>query len=153
MRLFKHLTILTIAFVLAVLTSHAAAPILQYGVLPWNTANTAIDTAALSVGQVTGSAILVGTPTAGATYTTPTATALCAQFPFLGNRANNRWSYDWYVKNTSLGANTITLAGGTGVTLVGTGTAAQNTTRHFRIIFTSCTTPAVQLLSLDTAAF
>ena len=152
-RVFRHVLFLVAAFILAVSVSHGAAPILQYGVIPFNTANVAADTASLSVGQLTGSAILVGTPTAGATYTTPTATALCAQFPFLGNGANNRWSYDWFVKNTSAGANTITLAGGTGVTLVGTGTAAQNTIRHFKIVFTSCTTPAVQLVSLDTAAF
>lgn len=153
MRFFKHIAILTLSIFLAVLVSHAAAPILQYGVLPWNTANTAIDTATITVGQMTSSAILVGTPTAGASYTTPSATALCAQFPFLGNGANNRWSYDWYVKNTSLGSNTITMLAGSGVTVVGTATAAQNTVRHFRVVFTSCTTPAVQLLSLETASF
>lgn len=127
-------------------------PLGPYGNIPVNTANTAIDTATLSVGQMAG--VLTGTPTAAATYTTPSATALCALFPFVASGNAQNWNYDWLVKNTSLGANAITLAGGSGVTLVGTGTAAQNAARHFKVVFNTCTgTPAVQLISLETSAF
>lgn len=128
-------------------------PLGPYGNIPVNlTDNVAVGTIALVAGQMTG--ILTGTPVAGATYTTPTATVLCSMFPFVGSSNNINWSYDWIVKNTSAGANTITLAGGSGVTLVGTGTAAQNFVRHFKINFRSCgVTPAVQLISLETTAF
>jgi len=131
---------------------HAQQPIGPYGNLPFTLNNTAADTAALVPAQMVG--LLTGTPTAGATYTTPSATALCALFPFVGASNANSFTWDWYVKNTSAGANTITAAGGTGVTLRGTGTAAQNNLRHFKIELTTCTgTPAANLYSLETAAF
>jgi hypothetical protein len=131
---------------------HAQQPIGAYGNLPFTLNNTAADTAAMVPSQMVG--LLTGTPTAGATYTTPTATALCALFPFVGASNSNSFVWDWYVKNTSGGANTITAAGGTGVTLRGTGTAAQNAVRHFKIELTTCTgTPAANLYSLETTAF
>jgi tetrahydromethanopterin S-methyltransferase subunit D len=142
-----------LAFSLTSLLVAQTVPLLPYGVIPVNlTDSTAIDTGTLSVGQMYG--ILTGTPTGAATYTTPTATAMCAMFPFLNTSSSQGWNYDWYVKNTSLGANTITLAGGTGVTLRGTGTATQNNVRHFKVVFKSCgTTPTVDLVSLELGAF
>ena len=97
--------------------------------------------------------LLSVTPTGTTTQTTPTATALCTLFPFLAAQNANNFSYDWYVKDVS-GGFVITLAGGSGVTLVGTGTIASAALRHFKVVFTSCgATPAVQLISLETTAF
>jgi hypothetical protein len=124
-------------------------------------ANTAlINTATVPAYSMVG--LVTGTPTAGATYTTDTAVNLCALFPFVGSQTAgaSQYAWDWYIKNTAGGAFTITAAGGTGVTLSGTGTAAQNNMRHFKVVLTSCppfnlTTPtaAATLFSLETAAF
>jgi hypothetical protein len=118
-----------------------------------------------SVGGTTGAftvpafnmvGITSGALTAAATYTTDTATNLCALFPFVQTltpgSANYAW--DWYVRQTG-GAFTITVAGGTGVTLVGTGTVAQAAVRHFKIQLTNCTAGAASanLYSLETATF
>lgn len=128
-------------------------PIGPYGWLAWLTTNTATNTATISAQNMVG--VLTGTPTAGATYTTDTATNLCALFPFVANQNVNNFGWDWTIKNTSAGANTITVAGGTGVTLIGTGTAAQNNLRHFKVVLTNCTagSQAANLFSLETAAF
>lgn len=151
-------SVLTAVFMLVLLFSMSTlaiaqpAPLGPMGNLPFSQLNVATDTASLVPSQMVG--LLVGTPTAGATYTTPTATQLCALFPFVG--ASNATSFSWLfvVKNTSAGANTITLAGGTGVTLSGTGTAAQNTVRLFMIEVRGCGgTPAALLYSLNTGSF
>lgn len=133
-------------------------PSLRYGILPINLVDNVVagssGTGTLSVANMT-SQILTATPTSMAiTYTTPTATALCAAFPWIGAKGGINWSYDWWVKDTAGSALTVTLAGGSGVTLVGTGTAVQNNLRHFKVQFRSCgATPAVNLISLDTSAF
>lgn len=132
----------------------APAQLLSNGQLPVNLAgNVAVGTQTLGLAAF-ATQILTGTPTGAASYTTPTATALCTLFPFLAQNGTFDWSYDWYVVNTSGGSNTITMVVGSGVTLVGTGTAAQNFTRHFKVNFVTCQgTPAVQLVSLETSAF
>jgi len=125
-----------------------------YGQIPILTGNTATDTTTLSPFQMTG--LLTGTPTAGANYTTPTATALCALFPFVQTQAASNFWWDLYIKNTAGGAFTITPVAGSGVTLVGTGTAAQNQVRHFKVVLNECrvgSTTAAQLISLETSAF
>lgn len=136
-------------------TQHAqSAPMGPYGWIPWVTGNTATDTATLSAFQNLG--ILIGTPTAAAAYTTTTATNLCALFPFMQSGANSNYGWDWYVKNTSAGANTITVQAGSGVTVSGTATAAQNAVRHFKVVLTECrpgATAAATIFSLETTAF
>lgn len=112
-----------------------------YGVL--FRSNTATDTATLTTTQM-APGILVGTPTGAATYTTPTATNLCSAFYNVGIVApgtNSNYGYDLWIRNTSGGANTITIAGGTGVTLAtgNTNTIAQNHTRLFKVVATNCT--------------
>jgi hypothetical protein len=126
-------------------------PLGPYGNLGFT--NTAfVNTATIPAFAMVG--IVTGTPTAGATYTTDTATNLCALFPFVATQNAQQFSWDWYIKNTAGGAFTITAAGGTNVTLSGSGTAAQNNMRHFKIILTGCTgTPTVFMYSLETAAF
>lgn len=122
------------------------------GLVPFRSANTAADTASLVPGQM--SSILTGTPTAAANYTTPTATQLCQLFPFVGSAsANLHW--DWWIKNTSAGAFAITVVGGTGVTVTGTATVAQNFIKHFMIVLDNCTAgnQAAHVFSLGTSAF
>lgn len=118
--------------------------------------STAADTATLTPLQMYG--ILTGTPTAAANYTTPTATAMCNAIATLNkSTANTAASFklDLWIKNTSAGANTITLVAGTGFTLTGTKTAAQNTVRHFIFWPTSCASgsQAWSGASLETASF
>ena len=96
--------IAVLAFALAMVPLPAqaqTAPIGPYGTLPWVAANTAIDTATLVPSKMYG--ILIGTPTAAASYTTPTATLLCGLFPFVGQSGSN-FNWDLVIKNTSAGA-------------------------------------------------
>lgn len=147
------LFLLTMFFAMSVpARAQQAAPIGPLGVLQFTQNNTAADTIALLPSQMVG--LLVGTPTAGATYTTPTATQLCQLFPFVASSNASFFNWLFVVKNTSGGANTITMAGGTGVTLRGTGTIAQNAVRIFYVEITGCSgTPAANLYSLMTGAF
>jgi|SRR5579872_5131410 len=127
----------------------AQGPVLpaQAGLLQIGNLATATATATLTLNQIVGT--LVGTPGAAATYTTPTATAICAALgPY------NTPGFGWYWDITQ-GATTftITVAGGTGVTLLGTGTAASANTRQFKFEVDNCSNaPALELYSLNTSA-
>jgi hypothetical protein len=74
------------------------------------------------------------------TVTTPTAVAIVAAIanPTIGE------TYKLRIVNTSSGAFAWTQAAGTGVTLTGTQTIAQNTWRDFLVTLTSLTAVAVQ---------
>lgn len=114
-----------------------------------NSVQTATDTATITTVQVLG-ALLNGTPTAAASYTTPTATLLIAGMPTC---VVNSTIYNWAIRNTSGGANTITVLAGAGVTLAGTMTVAQNAQRQFLVSPTNCTTPAVTIYAMSSNAF
>ena len=92
--------------------------------------------------------LLLSTPTAARTFTTPTATAILADVltPKVGA------GFDLTIRNTSAGAFAVTLAGGTGVTVVGTATTAQNIVSQFRGVITAVDTPAVSLYRVGTGA-
>jgi len=78
-------------------------------------AATAADTATLTVAQLL-SGLIVGTPTAAATYTLPTGTAFEAEFASIANDQ----SWDFSIINVATGATfIITVAAGTGWTLSG----------------------------------
>lgn len=62
-------------------------------------------------------------------------------------------AFIWYVRNTSGAAFTLTIAGGTGVTIVGTATVAQSNVRAFLGIVTDPKTFAISLYSLGAQAF
>lgn len=117
------------------------------------------NTTATNTATITGQSLqglLTGTPTAAANYTTDTATNVCAAIgSVLGTPAPPGTSWDWYIKNTSGGANTITVVAGSGVTLSGTGTVVQNNVRQFRWQVVNCTAgaQALNLFSLNTSAF
>lgn len=92
------------------------------------------DTATVTIAQLL-TKVLDGTPTAAATYTLPTAANLVAGI--INARVGD--SFYFVVNNKSGGANTITVAGGTGGTSDGTLTVAQNVIRQFLIIVTNVT--------------
>jgi hypothetical protein len=83
---------------------------------------------------------------------TPTAAALVAALP--DGRTVGR-SFRLHVRNTSSGAYTITLTAGTGITLSGTMTIAQNNGKDFRVYVTNGASgsEAVTIYSLGTVVF
>lgn len=88
------------------------------------------------------------TGTTPATLTTDTAVAIVAAIPnaFVGQ------TYDLEIRNSSGSANTATIAGGTGVTMHGTLTIAQNVTRYFKVVLTSLTAVDIYSMGISAAA-
>ena len=84
-------------------------------------------TATLTAAQSYNS-IVRGVPTAAATYTTATAAAVVAA---IGGDCAIGTSFRVVVINASAGANTITVAGGSGVTVTGVATVVQNASKEF----------------------
>ena len=93
--------------------------------------------------------IIRGVPTAAATYTTATASAILAA---LGDDTVIGTTFQVVVINASAGAFTITLAGGTNVTVSGVATVAQNASKVFLGRVTSTTTPAITFYGLGSVA-
>lgn len=81
---------------------------------------------------------------AGRTDVTPTAALLYTELgdPEVGS------TFEVVIRNTADAAETITMSGGTGVTISGTATIAQNNTKVFLGVFTSAS--AVTLYSVGT---
>lgn len=98
--------------------------------------------ATIPSGYLTGalSVFLINTAAAPTTQTTQTATQLYADIlaAFGVSALPPNFSYDLMISNS--GAGTYTLAGGTGVTLVGLGTVANNANRQFNVKVTSNST-------------
>lgn len=105
-------------------------------------------TAALMVGGA-GTVVLnmTGTLGAGANLTTDTAANIIAALnnPVIG------LSYTLRIINSSSAAFSWTVVAGSGVTLTGTATIAQNTWREYQVILTSLT--AVTLQNIGTGTF
>lgn len=108
----------------------------------------------LTAANLTGSSndvslALTGTLAAGANATTDTAANIVAAMasPAVGA------SYKLRVINESSGAFTWTVVGGTGVTVTGTATIAQNTWREFVVTVTAIGTPAVTLQNVGTGTY
>src|SRR5690606_28432207 len=72
---------------------------------------------------------------------TPTAAQIVAAIPDVAVGS----SFEFLIVNTADAAETITVTAGTGVTLVGTMTIAQNASRRFTAIVTAVDTPAVSI--------
>jgi len=110
-----------------------------------------IGTVTLTPEQLLGILIL-GVPTAAANYTLPTATLLLASIgsyctPFIDQ------SFEFTILNSSAGAFAITLVAGTGATIVGTVTVAQNNSKRFRVVITNVINPAYTVYSEGTVVF
>lgn len=84
------------------------------------------------------------TGTTPATLTTRTAAEMFNDIP----GAVAGMTYLLMIRNSSSGANTATIAAGTGVTLTGTMTIAQNVTRLFIVTITSSTAVTIQSMGI-----
>ena len=95
--------------------------------------------------------IIRGVPTAAATYTTATAAAITAA---IGGDCKVGTTFMVVVLNASAGANTITMAGGSGVTVSGVATVAQNACKTFLGYVTNVTagSEAITLYGLGSVA-
>ena len=92
-----------------------------------------------------------GVPAAAATYTTATAAAITAA---IGGDCKVGTTFMVVVLNASAGANTITMAGGTNVTISGVATVAQNASKIFLGYVTNVTagSEAITLYGLGSVA-
>jgi len=88
------------------------------------------------------------TGTTPATLTTDTAANIIAAIshPQIG------FTYDLEIRNSSGSANTATIGAGSGVTLHGTMTIAQNTTRSFKVVLTTLTAIDIYSMGISAAA-
>lgn len=99
------------------------------------TIETAVDdTATVTAAQLLKK-IIDAVPTGAATFTLPTAALLVAAMP--GVKVGD--TFEFIITNNSAGANTITVAAGTGGTADGTVTVAQNVVRKFVVHITNVT--------------
>lgn len=110
----------------------------------------ALQSATMTVAQVAGSATTVfeNTGTTPANLATPTAAAIIAAVP--GWQIGQ--SYELRIRNSSGSANTATITAGTGVTLTGTMTIAQNVTRNFIVTYTAAGAVTLQSIGVSAAA-
>ena len=95
--------------------------------------------------------IIRGVPTAAATYTSATAAAIVAA---IGGDCAIGTTFMVVVINASAGANTITIAGGTGVTVSGVATIVQNASKEFlgRVTAVAAGSEAITLYGLGSTA-
>jgi hypothetical protein len=138
--------------------SDRGAPLLNYTVDTPNVGMNSISVDATTTGITLDQARLINgvlshAPTGAVNDVTDTAANIVAALPGCYGSSVGGTSFTFILRNTSAGANTITVTPGTGVTLTGTMTVAQNFYRSFSGIVTNCTTPAVTLFSLGTGAF
>lgn len=99
-----------------------------------------------SAAQLLGGMILRDPNGAGRSDVTPTATQILAE---MENCAIGT-GFEFTIRNTADAAETITVTAGTGVTLSGTMTIAQNNSKRFLAVVTAIGTPAVTVYSLGT---
>lgn len=113
----------------------------------WSTGTT---TTTFAAGQLTGGGNVVYTSTA----TTPGSIATRTATQMFNDTANAQvgQTYVLTVINLSGSANTMTITGGSGVTLTGTATVAQNIARVYQVTFTSPTALVMQEMYSFTAA-
>ncbi len=95
--------------------------------------------------------IIRGVPTAAATYTTATAADIVAA---IGGDCAVGTTFMLVVLNASAGANTITIAGGTDVTVSGVATVVQNASKVFlgRVTNVTAGSEAITLYGLGSTA-
>lgn len=99
----------------------------------------------LTAAQLVESNLLLCDPNgAGRTYTTPTATLILAAI----RGAVVGTSFTFRIVNTADAAEAITVAAGTGVTLVGNMVVGQNQSKEFLVRITGVSTPAVSIYGL-----
>lgn len=111
----------------------------------------ALESAAIPAANLVGadSVIYDNTGTTPGNLQFPTAAALVAALPAALRVAG--YSYNLGIRNSSGSANTATITTNTGITLTGTMTIAQSTTRNFVVTLTSTSAVTVQSVGLSAA--
>lgn len=101
---------------------------------------------AFAAGQLTGAqfTVFINSNASPGTCTTRTATQMFGDF------TNATATTSYLLRLVQTGAGTMTLGAGTGVTLTGTMTIAQNTWRDFIVSFTSATTLTITSIGTGT---
>jgi len=111
-----------------------------------------IDTAGaatLTAAQILGGLILRDPNGASRSDVVPTATLLINAI----HDCKVGDSFEFIIKNTADADETITLTSGTGATMVGTMTIAQNNVKRFRAVITGVSSPAYTVYSLGTSVY
>lgn len=105
--------------------------------------------ATLTASEVVSGLAIVDPTSASFTLTLPTAALIVAAIP---NATVNTCFY-YRLRSITGGANTVTLAAGTGVTLAtgNTNTVSGGSTRTFMLVLTNVATPAITAYSLGTS--
>jgi len=105
--------------------------------------------------QLLGGLILRNTNGGNRSDVSPTAAQLVAALSSMGRKPVVGNSFIFTIRNTAGAAETITLTAGTGVTLSGTMTIAQNNSKDFEVVFTDVRdgNAAVTIYSLGTSTF
>jgi hypothetical protein len=121
------------------------------GLLPGNMGLAAPTATATLTAANSYNTIIRGVPTAAATYTTATAAAIVAA---IGGDCAVGTTFKVVVLNASVGANAITIAGGTDVTVSGVATVAQNASKVFlgRVTNVTAGSEAITLYGLGSTA-
>lgn len=119
----------------------------------YNTSTATTATTLNAATQLTGGAkdvvlAMTGTLAAGATATTDTAVNIIAAIPQAQRYVG--FTYILRIVNESSGAFSWTIAGGTGVTITGTATIAQNTWREYLVKIATTTTVTFQNVGTGT---
>ncbi len=123
--------------------ANAALPAAKY-------TTAALQSTIMTNAQVAGAAVVAfeNTGTTPANLQFPLATDIIAAIP----NAQVGMAYELMIRNSSGSANTATITTNTGVTLTGTMTIAQNTTRFFLVTVTGATTITVNSMGISAAA-
>lgn len=121
------------------------------GLLPGQMALAELTGAATLTAVQSYNSIVRGVPTGAATYTTATAAAIIAA---IGGDCAIGTTFMVVVLNASAGANTITIQGGSGVTVSGVATVAQNASKIFlgRVTAVAAGSEAITLYGLGSTA-
>lgn len=129
-----------------------AGVLLEFGTTATITTASAVT---LTAAQLAGGLILRDPNGAGRSDTTPTAALLVAYFSNGGLRPIIGQRFEFIIKNTADAAETITILAGTGCTLSGTMTIAQNNLKRFLVEFTGVNAgaEAYTLYSQGSSAF
>lgn len=121
-------------------TPERQSPVFSGLVQPFYTVTTLTTAAAVTYtsAQLLGGLILRDTNGASRSDVLPTAALLVAAMenPSVGN------GFEFIIRNTADAAETITVTAGTGATVSGTATIAQNNTKRFLVVVTNITSGA-----------
>jgi hypothetical protein len=131
------------------MASQSALKQIPTGLIPGDMTFAALTATATLTAAQSFNSILRGVPVAAATYTTATAAEILAA---IGGDVRVGSTFEINLLNASAGANTITFAGGTGVTISGVATTVQNGSKRFIGVVDNVASPAITIYAFGTVA-